>query len=127
MTANSGAGLNVIFADTLKKMGIDFMELLTPTNVPFYGIVPRKMAMPLGQITLLVTFGTPNNLRTELIKFKVASFDSSYNAISGRRALAKFMAVPHYLYLLLKMLDPNGILSFRGHLKRSYDCDTEAV
>jgi hypothetical protein len=37
------------------------------------------------------------------------------------------MVVPHYPYLLLKMPGPKGILSFQGDLKRSYDCDTEAV
>lgn len=60
-------------------MGLDFMELLTPTDVPFYGILPRKAAMPLGQITRPVTFGTPANYRTDFIKFEVANFDSSYN------------------------------------------------
>lgn len=57
----------------------------------------------------------------------MTDFESSYHAIFGRPALANFMAVPHYPYLLLKMPSPNGILSFRGDLKRSYDCDTEAV
>ena len=58
---DGGAGLNIIFADTLKKMGLDFTSLLTPIDAPFYGIVPSKAAMPLGQITLLVMFGNPNN------------------------------------------------------------------
>ena len=43
----------------LKKIGLDFTSLLTPTYVPFYGIVPGKAAMPLERITLPVTFGTP--------------------------------------------------------------------
>ena len=58
---DGGAGLNIVFADTLKKIGLDFTSLLTPTDVLFYGIVPKKAAMPLGQITLSVMFGTPNN------------------------------------------------------------------
>jgi capsular polysaccharide biosynthesis protein len=37
------------------------------------------------------------------------------------------MAIPYYPYLLLKMLGPNGVLSFWGDLRRSYDCDMEAV
>ncbi|XP_066323532.1 uncharacterized protein [Miscanthus floridulus] len=124
---DGGVGLNIIFADTLKKIGLDFTSLLTPTDIPFYGIVPNKAAMPLGQITLPVMFGIPNDFRTEFIKFKVADFESSYHAIFGRPALAKFMAVPHYPYLLLKMPGPNGILAFRGDLKRSYDCDMEVI
>ena len=45
---DSGVGLNIIFADTLRKIGLDFAGLLTPIDTPFYGIVPSKGAMPLG-------------------------------------------------------------------------------
>ena len=48
----------------------------------------------------------------EYIKFEVADFESSYNAILGRPALAKFMALPHYVYLLLKMPGNTGVLSY---------------
>jgi hypothetical protein len=124
---DGGAGLNIIFVNTLRKIGLDFEGLLTPTDVPFYKIAPSKAAMPLGQITLLVTFGALDNYRTEFIKFEVADFESSYHAIFGRPVLAKFMAVLHYPCLLLKMLGPNSILSLRGDLKRSYDCDAQAI
>jgi hypothetical protein len=101
--------------------------MITPTSVHFYGIVLDKAAMPLGQITLPVMFGTPTNYRTEFIKFKVADFETSYHAILGRPALAKFMAIPHYPYLYLKMPGPNGVLSLRGDLKRAFDCDVQAI
>jgi hypothetical protein len=42
---DGGAGLNIIFADTLKKIGLDFISLLTTIDVPFYAIVPGKAAM----------------------------------------------------------------------------------
>jgi hypothetical protein len=58
---DGGARLNIIFLETLRKMGLDFTGLITPTGVPFYGIVPIKATMPLGQITLPVTFGIPTN------------------------------------------------------------------
>jgi hypothetical protein len=58
---DGGAGLNIIFLKTLRKMGLDFARLITPTGIPFYGKVPSKAAMPLGQITLPVTFGTQAN------------------------------------------------------------------
>jgi hypothetical protein len=78
---NGGAGLNIIFSKTLKKMGLDFAALITPTGIPFYRIVPSKAAMPLGQITLPVTFGTQANYRTEFIQFEVADFEASYHAL----------------------------------------------
>jgi hypothetical protein len=37
------------------------------------------------------------------------------------------MAIPHYPYLLLKMLGPHGVLSLRGDLKRAFDCDIQAI
>jgi hypothetical protein len=37
------------------------------------------------------------------------------------------MAIPHYPYLLLKMLGPSGVLSLRGDLKRAFDCDIQAI
>ena len=42
---DGGAGLNIIFADTLKKICLEFTSLLTITDVPFYRIVPGKAAM----------------------------------------------------------------------------------
>jgi hypothetical protein len=124
---DGGARLNIKFSDTLRKIGLELAGMITPTSVPFYGIVPSKAAMPLGQITLPVTFGTPANYRTKFIKFKVADFESSYHAIFGQPALAKFMAILHYSYLLLKMLGPNGVLSLRGDLKRAFNCDVQAI
>jgi hypothetical protein len=108
---DGGARLNIIFLDTLRKMGLELAGMITSTSVPLYGIVPGKDAMPLGQMTLPVTFETTVNYRIEFIKFEVAAFESSYHAILGRPALAKFIAILHYPYLLLKMPRPNGILS----------------
>jgi hypothetical protein len=79
-------------------------------------------------VVLLVTFGeTRENYRTEYIKFEVADFETSNHAILGRPAIAKFMMVPHYTYLVLKMPSPAGVLSLQGDLKISFDCDTEAI
>ncbi|XP_034594620.1 uncharacterized protein [Setaria viridis] len=108
-------------------MGLNIIEMLTPTSSPFYRIVPSNAAIPLGQVVLLVTFGTKKHYRTEYIRFKVADFETSHHAILGRPALPKFMAIPHYVYLILKMLGPKRVLSLREDLKKSYKCDTEAV
>jgi hypothetical protein len=108
-------------------MGLDLTDMLVLSKSPFYGIIPGNAAHPLGTVVLPVTFGTRENYRTEFIKFEVANFESSYHAILGRPTLAKFMAVPHYVYLLLKMLGHSGVLTLRGDLKKSYDCNQEAI
>jgi hypothetical protein len=124
---DSGSGLNLIFTSTLRKMGLDLTDMLIPSKSPFYGIVLGNAAHPLGTVVLPVTFGTRENYRIELIKFKIATFESSYHVILGRPALAKFMVVPYYVYLLLKMPGQSGVLTLRGDLKKSYDCNQEAI
>jgi hypothetical protein len=104
------------------------MSTLTKSTSPLYGIVPGNAAIPLGSVVLPVTFGeTRENYRIECIKFKVADFETSYHAILGRPAIAKFIVVPHYTYLVLKMPCPAGVLTLQGDFKISFDCDTEAV
>jgi hypothetical protein len=120
---NGGSGLNLFFASTLKKMGLDISKMLTPRRAPFYSIVPGNAVTPLGFMVLPVTFGMKDNYCTEYIKFEVAYFKLSYHAILGRPALVKFMAVPHYVYLVLKMPGKTGVLTFRGDLKKLYDYD----
>jgi hypothetical protein len=109
-------------------MKLNITHMLTKSTSPFYCIVPENAAIPLGSVVLPVTFEeTRENYHTEYIKFEVADFKTSYHAILGRPAIAKFMAVPHYTYLVLKMPSPAGVLSLQGDLKISFDCDTEAV
>jgi hypothetical protein len=125
---DGGSVLNVFFTKTLKKMKLDITHMVTKSTSPFYSIVPRNAAIPLGSVVLPVTFGeSRDNYRTEYIKFEVADFETSYHAILGRPAIAKFMAVPHYTYLVLKMPSPAGVLSLQGDLKISHDRDMEAV
>jgi hypothetical protein len=125
---DGGSGLNVLFTKTLKKMKLGITNMLTKSTSPFYGIVPRNAAIPLGLVVLPVTFReTRENYRAEYIKFEVADFETFYHAILGRPAISKFMAVPHYTYLVLKMPSPAGVLSLQGDLKISFDCDTKAV
>ena len=65
---------------------------------------------PIGQVRLPVTFGEHKNYRTELIDFDVAHICLPYNAILGYPALAKFMAVTHHGYNVLKMPGSGGII-----------------
>jgi hypothetical protein len=125
---NGGSGLNVLSTKTLKKIKLDITHMLTKSTSPFYSIISGNTAIPLGSVVLPVTFGkTRENYRTEYINFEGTDFETSYHAILGRPAIAKFMAVPHYTYLVLKMPSPAGVLSLQGDLKISFDCNTEAV
>ena len=83
--------------------------------------------MPLGKITLTVQFSTPDNFRKEPVNFLVANFDNAYHSILGRSALAKFMAIPHYAYLVPKVPAKNDVISLRANLAMAYACETETL
>jgi hypothetical protein len=107
---NRGSSLNIIFTETLRKMDFDFNKM-TACDEPFYGVVPGKVAYPIGCVCLPVTFGTKENFRTEYLIFEVADFRSSYHAILRRPMLAKFMAIPHHTYLIMSQTESS---SFSG-------------
>jgi hypothetical protein len=86
-----------------------------------------KAAYPLGRVSLPVTFDTEENFRMQYLSFEVADFKSSYHAILGCPMLARFMAIPHYTYLVLKMPAPRGVLTVYGDLLVSFKCDNEAL
>jgi hypothetical protein len=110
----------------MHKMEFDFSKM-TACDEPFYGVVPGKVAYPIGRVCLPITFGTEENFRTEYLTFEVADFRSSYHAIFGLPMLAKFMAIPHHTYLIMKMPAPNGILSVLGDIMVSYNCESAIV
>ena len=83
---DGGSGLNIMYAKTLDAMGIDRAHI-RPTGAPFHGIVPRKQAMPLGQIDLPITFGDPSNYTMETLTFKVVGFHGTYHAILDVHAM----------------------------------------
>jgi hypothetical protein len=60
------------------------------------------------------------------LQFEVADFETAYNAFLGQLALSKFMVVPHYAYLVLKMPGPRGVISIRGDVKQAFDYDRES-
>ena len=122
---DGGSSLNILFVRTMDEMQIPRLEL-NQSGAPFHGIIPGTSSIPLGHLTLPVTFGTRENFRTENISFEVADFDMAYHAILGRPALAKFMAVPHYTYMLLKMPGPHGVITQRGDAKQSFIVEQES-
>nr|AAX94976.1 retrotransposon protein, putative, Ty3-gypsy sub-class [Oryza sativa Japonica Group]ABA93336.1 retrotransposon protein, putative, Ty3-gypsy subclass [Oryza sativa Japonica Group] len=105
------------------KTGTTLRLLLTPTDQPFHGITPQSSSKPLGKITLPVTFGQANNFRTE----QITGFDTAYNAIIRRTALAKFMAGSHYAYQVLKMPGPKGTITIQGNAKLAGQCDRRSL
>jgi hypothetical protein len=123
---DGGSSINVTFPRTLLGLGVTLKELHM-SDTPFFGIVLTEGQYPLGHIYMPVTFGAPDNYRTEFLRFEVASFDYGYNAIIGMPGLAKFMAIPHYTYMILKMTEPQGIITVRADFQGAVECFRVAI
>ena len=81
--------------------------------------------MPLGRIDLPITFGDLTNYRMETLTFEVVEFHETYHAILGCPCYTKFMAIPNYTYLKLKILGPGGVITISTSFQRAYECEVE--
>jgi hypothetical protein len=123
---DGGSSLNIIYAETLGLLGIN-LSTIRVGAAPFHGIVPGKRVLPLEQLDLPVCFGTPSNFRRETLTFEVVGFRGTYHAVLGRPCYTKFMAVPNYTYLKLKMSGPNGVITVGSMYRHAYECDVECM
>ena len=55
----------------------------------------------------------------------MVDFPGSYHTILGRPCYAKFMAIPNYTYLKLKMPGPNGVITVGSAFSHAIMCDHE--
>ena len=74
----------------------------------------------------MVHFDTTKHFHVDYVNFLIADFNTTYHTILGRPALAKFIVVPHYTYLVLKMPIEQGVLSLRANLDIAYNCEEES-
>ena len=88
-------------------------------SVVFHGIVPGLSHSPIGKIKIDVLFGDKDHFCREPFWFEVVDLEIPYHALLGRPTLRKFMAVPHYANLKMKMLGIKGIITIAGDYKKS--------
>jgi hypothetical protein len=60
-----------------------------------------------------------------MLTFEIANFPGTYHAILGRPCYAKFMAIPNYTYLKLKMPGPRGVITLGVDLQQAHLCEQE--
>ena len=118
---DGGSSINILYRDTLEKLNVKTKQLV-PTRTVFHGIVPGLSCAPIGKIKIDVLFGDKEHFRREAIWFEVVDLESAYHALLGRPALARFMAVPHYAYLKMKMPSAKGTITIAGDYKKSSEC-----
>ena len=114
---NGGSSLNLIYQDTIRKMGID-PSRISQNSTTFNGVIPGVVAHCWGSLVLEVTFGSPDNFRSEELLFNIAAFSSSYHALLGRTTFACFNTIPNYDCLKLKMPGPRGVITISGNTEQ---------
>ena len=85
----------------------------------------EKQSTPLGQIDLPITFGDLTNYRMETLTIEVVGFHRTYHAILGCPFYMRFMAIPNYTYLKLKMSGPCGVITIDTSFQPPYECEVE--
>jgi len=61
----------------------------------------------------------------ETLTFMVVGFHGTYHAILGHPCYAKFMAIPNYTYLKLKISGPCGVITISTSFQRAYECEVK--
>ncbi|KAF3487576.1 hypothetical protein F2Q69_00054501 [Brassica cretica] len=107
---------DIIFKDTLEKMGIDQFEIVKYPS-PLLGL-SGKTTMAYRSINLAVKAGTVTRV-TELL---VVDRPASYNVIMGTPWLNALRAIPSTYHLCLKFPTPNGIEVIWGNPRVSQVC-----
>ena len=69
--------------------------------------------------------GDRANFHLEVLTFEVVDFLGSYHAILGWPCYAKFIAIPNYTYLKLKMPGLNDVITVGSTFSHAYTCDRE--
>jgi hypothetical protein len=122
---DGSSSINLLYQSSMEKLGIPLAQL-KPSLLTFHGIMPGHSCTPMGRVQLEVLFGKKGNSRHDPIWFEVVDISSPYHALLGRPALAKFMAVPHYAYLKMKLPGPRGVITVSGNFKKLLACAKES-
>ena len=100
---DGGSGLNLIYQDSIRHMGID-PKRIRHSKTSFQGVTPGADTHCMGFLWLEVIFGSADNIRREKLTFHIVPFSSRYQALLGREAFACFNAIPQYRIMHLLLL-----------------------
>ena len=118
---DGGSSINILYYETFRRMGLTDKNLKM-SNTVFHGVVLGKSAYPVGKIELEVAFGDEHDSRAEKLTFEVVKIKSPYHALFGWSDYDKFMAMPYYVYLQLKLLGHKGTITVHGSRKIALEC-----
>jgi hypothetical protein len=123
---DGGSGLNLMYLDTFEESGLT-QDPLQRGPHQFYGVVLGKHSTPVGRVTQPVTFRDASNYQTEMLASEVVDFSSPYHVILGWLCYVKFMAIPSYAYLKLKIHGPTRVITMEAKTQWALDCEQSSI
>jgi hypothetical protein len=122
---NNGSQADIIFLHTFNHMGISH-SLLKPTDNPLYEFGGNG-TFPIGKIELPLSFGVAPSVRSEQVTFDIVDMVYPYNAIMGRGSINKFEAAIHGLYLCMKIIGPQSVITIYGDQKIARNIERDFI
>ena len=86
---DGGSDLNLIYQDTVRKMGIDQTQI-SHSNTTFKGVIPGQEARCTGSLLLEEVFGSPDNFRSERLTFHIAPIPKWLSSTSRKNGFCSF-------------------------------------
>ena len=102
------SSLNLIYQDTVRKMGID-PSRINQSNTIFKGVIPGIEARCTGSLIREVVFGSPDNFTSEELIFDIAPFEAAITHYSEERT--SLISIQYRIMLKLHLRCPVHIAS----------------
>jgi hypothetical protein len=80
-----------------------------------------------SKIELPISFGVAPHARSEQVTFDIVDMIYPYNAIMGWGSINKFEAAIHGLYLCMKILGPQGVITVYGNQQTARNIERDFI
>jgi hypothetical protein len=120
---DGGRSLNILYAHTLRLLGIGWTSCGLARR---RSMASRKASAsrPLDRSTC--RSGSARRT-TSARRHLPLRRDNFRQRILGWSCYTKFMVVPNYTYLKMKMLGPKGVITVGSSIEHAFECDVECV
>ncbi|KAK1426835.1 hypothetical protein QVD17_15515 [Tagetes erecta] len=107
---DNGSALEIMYYQCFQQLDEEIQQLLLPVNAPLQSF-SGEMVRPVGQLTLMVTMGYGQLVRTLPMTFLVVKACSVHNIILGRSGIRALGAVASTVHGAIKFPTPKGLVT----------------